>query len=56
MVRINKDLFRPKDVNYLKGDSSKIKKKIGWEPKYTLEQIISEMVDFEFKNVNSNIF
>lgn len=36
---------RPEELNYLCGDPSKAKKVLGWEPEYTFEAMIAEMVD-----------
>lgn len=41
------DYVRPNDVVYLRGCSLKIQEELGWEPKYSLEDIIAEMVDFD---------
>jgi len=35
---------RQSEVDYLKGDSSKAEKVLGWKPKVTFEQLIDEMV------------
>jgi GDPmannose 4,6-dehydratase len=48
-VRINPKYFRPTEVELLIGDSTKIRNEIGWTPKYTLEEIIREMVDRDIK-------
>lgn len=44
-VEIDRTLFRPSDVPYLLGDSSKIKSRLGWEPKVNFEQLVSIMLD-----------
>ena len=36
--------FRPTEVELLIGDSSKARKKLGWEPKYELSTLVKEMV------------
>jgi GDPmannose 4,6-dehydratase len=41
----NKRLLRPNELKYLKGDSAKIRKTLGWTPKYTFESMMDEMVD-----------
>ena len=43
-VRIDERLFRPHEVPLLLGDATKAKEKLGWEPSYTLETLIREMV------------
>lgn len=37
--------LRPKEVPELRGDSSKIKKTLGWEASITLEELIKEMIE-----------
>jgi GDPmannose 4,6-dehydratase len=37
---------RPEELNYLCGDSSKARKILGWEPEYTFEAMIKEMVQY----------
>ena len=43
-VKINKVFFRPSEVDLLVADSSKIKSKIGWEPKTNIDSLINRMV------------
>ena len=38
--------FRPEELKNLKGDSSKIRSELGWEPKYTFETMIDEMIEY----------
>jgi GDPmannose 4,6-dehydratase len=52
IIEISKNLFRPLDVVYLLGDSSKAKKKLGWKPKKNINSLIEDMVNFEIKNLN----
>ncbi len=44
-VVIDPDLFRPAEVDVLKGDPSKAREKLGWVSSVTLEELICEMVD-----------
>jgi GDPmannose 4,6-dehydratase len=44
LVEIDAKYFRPTEVDLLIGDYSKAKQKLGWEPKYTVEQLLKEMV------------
>ena len=50
VVAIDENYFRPTEVELLIGDATKAKEKLGWQPKYTLKEMISEMVahDVEF--------
>jgi len=49
IVEIDPRYFRPTEVELLIGDASKAKKDLGWEPKYTLEQLVKEMVESDVK-------
>jgi len=41
----NKIYMRPEELKYLKGDSSKIRDTLGWEPEYTFASMIDEMIE-----------
>ena len=41
----NPKFMRPEELPYLKGDSTKIRKTLGWKPKYTFEMLMDEMID-----------
>ncbi len=45
-VKQDQKHFRPEELNDLKGDSSKLRNKLGWKPKYTFELMIDEMIDY----------
>ena len=49
VIRINPNYFRPTEVDILVGDSSKARKKLGWKPKYTLENLVNEMMESDIK-------
>jgi GDPmannose 4,6-dehydratase len=38
--------LRPEELRDLKGDSSKLRKFIGWEPTYTFETMLDEMIEY----------
>jgi len=44
VVNIDPRYFRPAEVETLLGDPTKAKEKLGWEPKVTFEELVSEMV------------
>ena len=44
VIRVDSKYFRPTEVNYLLGDSSKANIDLGWKPKTSLEEIITEMI------------
>lgn len=47
-VKVNQKFFRASEINPLCGDSSKIKKIIGWESTKSLKDIIIEMIENEY--------
>ncbi len=52
LVEVDAKYFRPNEVDHLCGDSSKAKKVLGWKPKYSLEDLIEEMVLSDLENIN----
>lgn len=44
LVEVDSNYFRPTEVDYLQGDSSKAREKLGWIPRTTLGELVSEMV------------
>ena len=38
--------MRPEELTDLKGDSTKLRSKLSWEPKYTFETMLDEMVEY----------
>ena len=48
-VRIDPQYYRPTEVDLLLGDATKAQEKLGWTPKYTLDQLIEEMVLSDLK-------
>ena len=44
-VETAQTLMRPAEVEYLHGDATKARNKLGWEPTITLEKMLAEMVD-----------
>ncbi len=44
VVAVDPQYYRPTEVELLIGDPAKAKSKLGWEPKYNLDMLCSEMV------------
>lgn len=44
VVAIDPRYFRPTEVELLLGDATKARTKLGWEPRYSLQEMCSEMV------------
>jgi GDPmannose 4,6-dehydratase len=43
VIKVNPKYFRPAEVETLLGDASKAKKKLGWEPKISFNQLVEDM-------------
>lgn len=50
IVKIDKKFYRPFELNYLKGDSSKASKILGWKPKHNINSLIADMCDEALKD------
>jgi len=49
VVKIDPTYYRPSEVAFLEGDSSKIKKAIGWESQLSWQDICSKMVEYDLR-------
>ena len=49
VVNIDPAYFRPTEVDLLIGDPTKAKSKLGWSPKYSLQEMVTEMVATDLK-------
>ena len=47
VVKIDPRYFRPTEVETLLGDPSKAEIKLGWKPKTSLEELVTEMIAFD---------
>jgi len=52
IIEIDPRYFRPTEVDFLLADSSKARKKLGWEPKVTFKELAKIMVDADMKALN----
>jgi GDPmannose 4,6-dehydratase len=43
-VETSQKFHRPEELEHLKGDSTKLRTKLGWEPTYTFETMLDEMI------------
>ena len=53
-IQRNDAYTRPQELNYLKGDSSRIWA-LGWEPKYTMEETLDEMINYWLDHYNGGM-
>lgn len=44
LCEVDEKYFRPSDVNYLRGDYSKIERELGWSPTVSLEEMTKKMM------------
>jgi GDPmannose 4,6-dehydratase len=49
VVETDPRYLRPTEVDYLMGDSSKIRKTLGWKPKVSFEELVHLMVDHDLE-------
>jgi len=49
-VKVDKRFLRPLDVNFLQGDYSKAKRKLGWKPKVEFDKLVHIMVKEDLTN------
>lgn len=56
IIEVDPKYFRPTEVDLLLGDSSKARKKLGWEPKYDLPLLVKEMIQDDLKEAKKEIF
>ena len=54
IIKVDKNYFRPTEVETLLGDASKAKKKLGWKPKISFKDLVSEMVREDLKLAESD--
>ena len=45
-VTMDEKFLRPEELNDLKGDPTKLKQHTGWEPTYTFETMLDEMIEY----------
>ena len=48
-VESSEKYFRPNEVDFLLGDSSKAQKELGWKPKTSIDELVKMMVDEDIK-------
>lgn len=52
IVQVNPEFYRPSEVDLLVGDATKARKKLGWEPKTSLEELCTMMVEADLCRVD----
>jgi len=54
LVEVDRRYFRPAEVDTLHGNPSKAKKKLGWKPRVTFRELVSEMVREDLKDAEKD--
>lgn len=49
LIEVDKQYFRPTEVEFLQGDATKARQKLGWKPKVGFEELVRIMVDADMK-------
>ena len=49
IVVVDTELFRPAEVNSLLGNADLARRKLGWVPKISFEELVKEMVDADYR-------
>lgn len=47
----NQKFMRPEELKFLKGDPSKAVEILGWNPEYTFESMLDEMIEYWMENI-----
>lgn len=48
-IEIDPELYRPSEVEYLKGDPSKAKRELNWHPSISFKQLVEDMVNSDIE-------
>jgi GDPmannose 4,6-dehydratase len=54
VVKVDPKYFRPTEVDLLIGDATKAREKLGWVPQYSLEALVSDMVQSDLHQVKKD--
>jgi len=49
LVEIDRQYYRPTEVDFLQGDATKARKKLGWKPKINFNALVKMMVEADLK-------
>ncbi|MDH8701229.1 GDPmannose 4,6-dehydratase [Dysgonomonadaceae bacterium PH5-43] len=56
VVKVDPKYFRPTEVELLIGDATKARTKLSWEPKYTLDTLIEDMMNNDVKEMKKEAY
>ena len=55
IIRVDKNYFRPNEVEYLKGDARKAFKLLKFKPKYTFKDLVKDMIESDLKKAKKEL-
>jgi GDPmannose 4,6-dehydratase len=55
IVQVDPRYYRPTEVETLLGDPSKAKEKLGWVPEITIDDMITEMITYDFNEAKKYV-
>jgi GDPmannose 4,6-dehydratase len=55
VIEIDPRYFRPTEVETLLGDPAKAKRKLGWQPKISFEEMIAEMIQSDLREAEKDL-
>ena len=56
IVRVDKEYYRPAEVESLLGDSTKARNELGWSPSIDFKELVKEMTRHDLKNAKRSSF
>ncbi|WP_166332394.1 GDP-mannose 4,6-dehydratase [Sphingobacterium chungjuense] len=56
VVKVDAAYFRPTEVDLLVGDPNKAKSRLNWQPKYGLDELVSEMVQADLQLMRKDAY
>ena len=49
MIQVNPAFYRPVDVVNIQGDATKVREVLGWKPEYSLQDLVHDMCEVDYK-------
>ncbi len=56
LIKVDKKYFRPTEVDYLCGNSVKLREKFNWKPKTNFEELVKIMMEADLEEQKKNIY
>ena len=53
-VKVHEQFYRPAEVDLLMGDATKARSILGWEPRYTFDELVTEMVEVDLSGISNS--